>query len=122
MKKNIFLLLIIFSTQLFAQNNTERTKGSTVTFKVFGNCTMCKKRVEDASKGKGVKTVNWDIESKIFTLEYDPTQTNPEKVQQRIADVGHDTELKKAKDYVYKELPDCCIYRNRDYMHNEVIK
>src|ERR1043165_1346850 len=119
MKKIIFLTLTCVSFQLFAQENSVKAKDSTVTFKVFGNCAMCKKRIEDASKGKGVKSANWDIESKIFTLEYDPTLTNPEKIQQRIADVGHDTELKKAKDYVYKDLPDCCLYREGANTHHD---
>ena len=116
MEKILLLLLISFSTQLLAQENS---KDTTVTFKVFGNCAMCKKRIETASRGKGVKTVDWNIETKMLTLEYDPSQTNPEKVQQRIADVGHDTELKKAKDYVYKDLPECCLYRDGDKTHSD---
>src|SRR5262249_45312494 len=78
-----------------------------------------KKRIETASKGRGVKSADWNIETKILTLEYDPSQTNPEKVQQRIADVGHDTELKKAKDYVYKDLPECCLYREGGKTHTD---
>jgi outer membrane receptor for ferrienterochelin and colicin/copper chaperone CopZ len=119
MKTILFSTLIFFSTLSIAQNHSPKTKDTTVTFKVFGNCTMCKKRIEDASRGKGVKSAVWDIESKMLTLEYDPTQTQPEKVHQRIADAGHDTELKKAKDYVYKELPECCLYRDGDKTHQD---
>jgi outer membrane receptor for ferrienterochelin and colicin/copper chaperone CopZ len=86
---------------------------SIVTFKVFGNCEMCKNRIEKAAKGKGVFSVAWDVDTKILSLDYDPSGTSPEKVQQRIADAGHDTQLKKAKDFVYNELPDCCHYREK---------
>lgn len=97
--------------------HTAAQKDTTVTFKVFGNCTMCKERIDAAAKGKGVSAASWDIDSKILTLTYDPSATTPEKVHQRIADVGHDTELKKAKDYVYKGLPDCCLYRDGSPEH-----
>lgn len=106
MKQVVIVLLLCSSLFAAAQKDT------TVTFKVSGLCEMCKERIEKAAQGKGVIAADWDVESKILTLQYDPSSTNPEKVQQRIADVGHDTELKKAKDYVYKELPECCWYRD----------
>jgi outer membrane receptor for ferrienterochelin and colicin len=108
----------IFSMlSLHAQKNSSPT--STVVFKVFGNCEMCKERIEEAAKGKGIKSAIWDVDSKMLTLVYEPSSTTPEKVQQRIADVGHDTELKKAKDFVYKQLPDCCLYRDNDNTHHD---
>ena len=86
---------------------------SIVTFKVYGNCEMCKNRIEKAAKGKGIKSAIWDVDTKLLSLDYDPSITSPEKVQERIADAGHDTQLKKAKDLVYNELPDCCHYREK---------
>ena len=106
------LLLMIFTA--LSQTETEYT---TISIKVSGNCTQCKARIEKAAKGKGVKSAVWDIRSKILTLKYDAAVTSSEKVQQRIADAGHDTELKKAKDEVYQELPDCCLYRDGDNTH-----
>lgn len=106
--KQFFIIIL-----LFAALQSAAQKDSTVTFTVYGNCEMCKERIEAAAKGKGVVAATWDIDSKILTLQYDPTQTSVEKVHQRIADVGHDTELRKAKDYVYKALPECCLYRDK---------
>ncbi|MEO6868376.1 MAG: TonB-dependent receptor, partial [Ginsengibacter sp.] len=37
---------------------------------------------------------------------------NLEQIETRIADVGHDTPLKKAKEEVYNKLPDCCLYKD----------
>jgi len=120
MKKIFGLLLLVASVSVagYSQKNSV-PKDSAVIFKVFGNCEMCKDRIETAAKGKGVKSAIWDVDTKMLSLDYDPSSTNPEKVQQRIADVGHDTELKKAKDYVYKDLPDCCLYRNKDGTHSD---
>jgi copper chaperone CopZ len=80
---------------------------------VYGNCEICKNRIEKAAKGRGVMSAIWDVDAKLLSLDYDPSITSPEKVQQRIAGAGHDTQLKKAKDFVYNELPDCCHYREK---------
>ena len=114
MKKIILLPLVLAGFLGHAQHNSGKTKDTTVQFTVYGNCVMCKARIEDAAKGKGVIAASWNSESKVFTLQYNPQQTTTDKVEQRIADVGHDTEKKKAKDFIYKALPDCCLYREGD--------
>jgi outer membrane receptor for ferrienterochelin and colicins len=111
----VCLNVLVIHTSINAQQNLV-SKDSIITFKVFGNCDLCKHRIEKAAKGKGVKTATWNADTKLLSLDYDPLITSPEKVQQRIADVGHDTELKKAKDLVYNELPDCCHYREKNDM------
>lgn len=91
----------------FAEGDT------TITFKVNGVCeSMCKPKIEDAAKGKGVSSAVWDTDSKMLTLAYDPSKTSVEKVQNRIAEAGHDLDNKKANDAVYNALPACCKYRN----------
>lgn len=82
----------------------------TETFKVWGNCEMCEKRIEKAAKIKGVTTVDWSPETKEMTLNYDTTLTNPEMVQKVIAAAGYDTPLAKADDKAYANLPECCQY------------
>jgi len=112
MRLKFWVLLFVpcIYTSVSAQKNPV---DSLVTFKVYGNCEMCKNRIEKAAKGKGVKSAIWDVDTKKISLDYDFSVTSPEKVQERIADAGHDTELKKAKDRVYAELPDCCHYREK---------
>lgn len=115
--KNISLCAVfvfLFGNVLQAQSTKIIEKDTTVAFMVSGVCDMCKMRIEEAAKGKGIKKAEWDIDSKLFTLIYDKSITDPEKVQRRIADAGHDTELKTAKDFVYKTLPDCCLYREKE--------
>jgi len=106
----VLLAFSIIHVSLLAQ---KVSPDSSVTFKVYGNCDICKNRIEKAAKGKGVISAIWDIDTKVLSLDFDPSITSPEKVQQRIADAGHDTQVKKAKDFVYNELPDCCHYREK---------
>ena len=47
----------------------------------------------------------------MLTVEFDGSKTNSDAIQKAITKVGHDTEKYKASDAVYKELPECCLYR-----------
>ena len=104
----IFLSFLLNTLIVFSQDNP-RVK--TVQFKVFGNCEMCKERIETAAKGKGVQSATWGIETKILSLRYDTTLTQLSKIEDRIIAEGHDLENKKADDKVYSALPDCCLFR-----------
>lgn len=79
-------------------------------FRVAGNCGMCKDRIEAAALSvAGVKTALWDSESQEIHMDIEsgiPLET----VHEVIAEAGHDTELRKAPDEVYNELPECCLY------------
>lgn len=79
--------------------------------KVYGNCEMCKNRIEEAAKNVvGVISADWDIDSKMLHLEFDHEKVSLETVEKAIASVGHDTEHSRAPDNVYDELPGCCLY------------
>ncbi len=83
----------------------------TETVKVYGNCGMCKSRIEKAAKSvDGVSKAKWDQKAKEITVTYDPTITNIEDIEKGIAAVGHDTEDVRAKDEVYENLHSCCKY------------
>ena len=80
--------------------------------KVYGDCEMCKSRIEKAAKkSPGVTYAHWDADTQQLVVEYNRTKTNPEKIQQAIAVRGHDTEKFKAAEKAYAEMPDCCHYR-----------
>jgi Cu(I)/Ag(I) efflux system membrane fusion protein len=82
------------------------------TFKVSGECEMCKDRIETAAKTvSGVKSAEWSAEKQLLHVQFDETKTNSDAIQKAIAAVGHDTEKFKASDNVYKALPECCLYR-----------
>jgi copper chaperone CopZ len=89
------------------------TSLKTVSIKVWGNCEECKTRIEKAAKIDGVNNAVWNVDSKVLTLLYNPALTSVDKVQERIAAAGHDTEKFRATDAVYNNLPSCCHYERK---------
>ncbi|MBA4411266.1 MAG: efflux RND transporter periplasmic adaptor subunit [Bacteroidota bacterium] len=80
--------------------------------KVSGNCEQCKDRIESAAKSvSGVNSAEWSSETKMLHVQFDGAKTNSDVIQKAIAKVGHDTEKFKASVEVYKQLPECCLYR-----------
>jgi mercuric ion binding protein len=108
----VAVLAIVAGTNAFAQVQDHNTLASTKTetIKVYGNCDMCKTRIEKAAKIEGVSKAEWSDETKLLTLVYDPSKVNSDDVQKKIAAVGHDTGKFKADDKVYNGLPGCCKY------------
>ena len=79
-------------------------------FKVAGNCGMCKDRIEAAALSvQGVLAANWDAESQEVHFDFEPGVSSDD-IQRSIAQAGHDTEDYSAPDEVYKNLPGCCLY------------
>lgn len=78
---------------------------------VYGNCGMCESRIEEAANGlEGVITADWDQDTKMIHLEFDPSIVTINQIELVIAAVGHDTENHQAPDAVYEDLPGCCLY------------
>ena len=102
------------------EETTVKTDAITESFKVFGNCEMCQERIEKAALAvEGVTKASWSTETKMIDLVLDSEGFDVEKAQMAIAGVGHDTEIHKAKDEVYNELPGCCQYDRTGKASNE---
>jgi len=97
------VLMLGISGTAFAQKKTE-------TFKVSGNCGMCKSKIEKAAKEAGAKEASWDAEKQEITVTYKSSSTNTAKIQQKIADVGYDNVGFKATAESYNKLHGCCKY------------
>jgi copper chaperone CopZ len=110
MKKIFVLLFAIISISSFAQSKTVTSH-----IKVFGNCGMCKQRIETALEVKGIKTASWDSKTKMLDVVYNSSKISEQKIHEIVASVGHDTELVKAKENTYSDLPFCCLYRDHDH-------
>ena len=90
------MLIAIFamiSSTLFAQTTTEKTD----TIKVYGECGMCKNRIQKTLKIDGISSAVWDVDTKMLTVTYNP------------ATITND----KADDKVYDQLPGCCHYERK---------
>jgi periplasmic mercuric ion binding protein len=109
--KAIFILtallvgLIIGNTAM-AQNNTIKKE----TIKVWGNCGMCKTKIEKAAKGAGATKASWNEDTKELKVEYKASATSNEKIQAAIAKTGYDTQDMTASDEAYNKLHGCCQY------------
>ena len=114
MKTNKYVFAVAVMILIFSECGTAQSlklKDTTVSFKVSGVCEICKERIEKSLKLRGVKLAVWDIDTKMIDLQYNPSLINLSKINRVLAEAGHDTELEKAKDEAYNELPACCHYR-----------
>ncbi|NUM30873.1 MAG: heavy-metal-associated domain-containing protein [Bacteroidetes bacterium] len=91
--------------------NVENPK--TETFKVWGNCGMCKKTIEKSLSKKGIEG-NWNKKTKLITVTYDSLKFNSQQVHEIICATGYDTEKCRANDEAYNNLHECCQYKRRD--------
>ena len=114
---NLFLTVLFvigFGASATAQahdhSNMSTPSAKTESFKVSGNCDMCKNRIEKIVKAEGATSASWDSKTQLITVTYDPSKTNKDALSKKIASVGHDTEKFKAPDDVYAKLPECCRY------------
>ncbi len=85
-------------------------KTKTESFKVLGNCGMCKSKIEKAAKDAGAETAVWDVDTKLITVSYKTKSTNTAKIQEKIAGSGYDNVGAKASDDSYNKLHGCCKY------------
>lgn len=97
------------ATETIAKSET--TNGvTTSTFKVWGNCEMCKETIESSLKVDGISKADWNVDSKIMTVSYDEKKITLDQIQKNIAAVGYDNEKYKGDDKAYSELAGCCQY------------
>ena len=112
---SVITLIAVHSVNAQTGKETILDHSTTQTVKVYGECGMCKKRIEKAaSTVEGVQSASWNEDSKVLTVKYDLfTKETMDSVQRKIAAAGHDTEKYKADNAVYQKLPDCCHYQRK---------
>ena len=106
------IIAVLSSAFTFAQthDHSQMTSAKPETFKVLGNCDMCKARIEKAAKIDGVNKAEWNKDTKVLTLVYNPSVVKRDDILSKVAAVGHDTDKFRASDEAYKNLPGCCKY------------
>jgi mercuric ion binding protein len=108
---SLILLLSALGANLSAQTAKKSSDQQvTETFKVSGNCDMCKSRIEKAVKEADATSADWNQKTKMLTLTFNPSKSTVDGFAKILAGVGHDTENYRAEDKVYDALPDCCKY------------
>lgn len=91
---------------MFAQNKGEDKK---IEIKTSAICGMCKSTIGKAlSKEVGVITSTLDTKTKIVTVTYNESKTNPEKIRKAITMAGYDADDMPADPAAYAKLDGCC--------------
>ncbi len=106
----IIISIAIISFTTFCSSSAQTTK---VKFKVWGNCEMCKKTIENSIDVKGVKSADWNMDTKIIEISYQADKISEDKLHQLIASSGYDTENAIAEKKAYSDLPECCQYERK---------
>ncbi|MBX2892191.1 MAG: heavy-metal-associated domain-containing protein [Saprospiraceae bacterium] len=115
----LFSIFFLFNlqgiqSQVPAENQTQAPVATMTTkFKVYGNCGMCKKRIEKAAKVEGVSLADWDEATQMLTVIFELSKVTPRQLHKAVAAVGHDTDKERASDEVYENLHGCCQYERR---------
>jgi mercuric ion binding protein len=107
--KKIILSFIVLATFVAC---SAMANSKTETFKVYGNCGMCKKTIEKALKENDIKG-DWDKKTKMITVTYDSLKYTSKQVHEVIAKAGYDTEICRGDDKAYNNLHECCKYERR---------
>ncbi|MBS1783624.1 MAG: hypothetical protein JSS78_11200 [Bacteroidetes bacterium] len=108
----IFIFSALLSSAALAQSDIK-----TDSFKVDGNCNMCKKRIEEAAYVKGVKRAEWNEATHMLTVIYRSSKTDEKTISQSVAKAGHSSDFTTAAEKDYNNLPDCCHYKTNTCSH-----
>jgi copper chaperone CopZ len=106
--KQILMAITLLLSVTVASAQIKNAKTETV--KIYGNCGMCKTKIETAGNLKKVAQVEWNKDTKMATVTYDATKTSQDEILKRVALVGYDSDKFLAPDDVYAALHDCCQY------------
>ena len=111
--------IVILALSLFLNPNSllaQDAKKKTETFKVHGNCGMCKSKIENTLKKKeGIVSGKYNIKKQTLTVTFDPSQLTVKQIGQVVADVGYDNEYATAPDEKYNKLHECCQYKRPEH-------
>ncbi len=89
----------------------QKNANAEASFKVWGNCKMCKKTIETSLKDKaGIAEAAWDVKTKQMKVSFDTAQIKLQDIQQYIAAAGYDNEGVRGNDQAYAGLHECCKY------------
>lgn len=105
----ILLAMIMVFAVTGSNFSQEQKKEETITIKTSAVCGMCKERIEgDMKFEKGVTDVNLDLKTKMLTVTYKTSKTNPDKLREAVTKIGYDADDKLADQKAYDKLPACC--------------
>jgi len=102
----LLIMAMTIANHSFAQTKKE-------TIPVWGNCGMCKAKIEKAATEAGASKAKWNEKTKELKVSYDSDKTSSAKIQEAIANVGYDTRDFTAPESAYNKLHHCCQYERK---------
>lgn len=113
--KSFISLFITLPSMLFSSTGEAQIKNlKTETVAVYGNCDMCKKKIEAAAYTKKESSAVWNKDSKTAKLSFDSTRTTADAILKKIALAGYDNKNYLAPDVAYNKLDQCCQYDRKE--------
>src|SRR5258705_11639399 len=90
---NIVLSFVFIIAAMFTANAQKASIGSLQkeNIKVWGECGMCKKKIEKAAITAGAETASWNEDNKVLAVAYQTRKSNAASIQQAVAAVDYDT-------------------------------
>lgn len=112
----LIVTAVIISCLATEVNAQEQKKEETIIIKTSAVCGMCKERIEnEMSFEKGVKDVSLNVKTKMLTITYKTSKTNPEKLKTAVTKIGYDADELTAETKAYEKLPECCKKGNETH-------
>ncbi len=106
-----FKALLIAANFAILTLGAQTTNLKKETFKVYGNCGMCKNKIENCLKeNDGIVFRKYDIKGQMLEVKYDPKKITIKEIGQKVANVGYDNQYATASDENYNNLHQCCQY------------
>jgi copper chaperone CopZ len=107
LKKIMIAILLLLSVVV---SNAQIKNAKIESVKIYGNCGMCEAKIEKAGSLKNVANVDWNADTKMAVLTYDPKITTQDEILKRIALSGYDSDKFLAPEVAYSKLSICCQY------------
>jgi hypothetical protein len=111
--QSVYLLLLLATSTAALAGGSVRKES----FKVAGNCEMCKSRIEASLKVAGVEAALWNPDSKVLKVKYQSTAITSEQIRLLVAKAGYDIDAVAADSTAYQALPSCCQYKANSCNH-----
>ena len=107
--KSIITSIIAVFLITFVSAQDPEPKVKEIKIQTSAVCGMCEDRLEsNLVFEKGVKSVELDDKTKVLTITYKTSKTDPDKLREAVSKLGYDADDVEADPKAYAKLPACC--------------
>ena len=85
-----FLIAFVFLSSCKGNQAEQKEANSVASFKIWGNCEMCKETIEESLTLEGVAKADWSPKTKLIEVAFDSTKISLNAIQKAIAAAGYE--------------------------------